>query len=160
LDKGSWIVENHDDQQLEISDVQMKQAVYISHCNKCFIKIPDKCKQITMDKCFKTVLVFKNVVSTFEIVNSSGCKVQIDEKCPSVAIDKTQGFSLILTPDSYKNPPDIITSNVSELNLVYPGANKDDDPIEVPLPEQYLTKIDSSGKAVKLTTQPVSHGGG
>jgi len=160
LDKGSWIVENHDEQQLEISDVQMKQAVYIANCNKCVIKIPDKCKQITMDKCFKTVLIFKNVVSTFEIVNSSGCKVQIDEKCPSVAIDKTQGFSLILTADSYKNPPDIITSNVSELNLVYPGANKDDDPIEVPLPEQYLTKIDSSGKAAKLTTQPVSHGGG
>jgi len=62
--------------------------------------------------------------------------------------------------DSYKNPPDIITSNVSELNLVYPGATEKDDPIEVPLPEQYLTKIvDNKSKVVKLKTEPVSHGG-
>jgi len=160
LDKGTWIVENYDDQQLEIPDVQMKQAVYISNCSRCAIKVPDKCKQITMDRCHKTVIEFKNVVSTFEVVNSTGCKVQINEYCPSVAIDKTHGFSVILMADSYKNPPDIITSNVSELNLVYPGATEKDDPIEVPLPEQYLTKIvDNKSKVVKLKTEPVSHGG-
>jgi len=116
-------------------------------------------KQITMDRCHKTTLIFKSVVSTFEIVNSTSCKVQIEEYCPSVAIDKTHGFSVILTSASYKNPPEIITSNVSELNLVYPGATESDDPIEVPLPEQYLTKIDPSGKNAKLHTGPVSHGG-
>jgi len=161
LDKGTWIVENYDDQQLlEVPDVQMKQAVYVSNCTNCYIKVPDKAKQITMDRCTKVILEFKSVVSTFEIVNSTGCKVQINEYCPSVAIDKTQGFSVILLADAYKNPPDIITSNVSELNLVHPGATEKDDPIEIPLPEQHLTKIiDNKGKVAKLKTEPVSHGG-
>jgi len=162
LDKGTWVVEHYRDQSsIELPEVQMKQAVYILNCVNCVIKIPEKCKQITMDSCAKTFVQFKNVVSTFEIVNSKGCKVQIDEACPSVAIDKTHGFSVILMGPAYANPPEIITSNVSELNLVHPGATDKDDPIEIPLPEQHLTKIEvgKSGKAAKLTTGPVSHGG-
>jgi len=160
LDKGTWVVENYEDQaELIVPDVQMKQAVFITNCARCSIRVPDKCKQITIDRCHKTILAFKSVVSTFEIVNSTSCKVQIDEYCPSVAIDKTHGFSVILTPASYKTPPEIITSNVSELNLNYPGATESDDPIEVPLPEQYITKIDNTGKLTKLNTAPVSHGG-
>jgi len=158
LDKGTWLVEHHEsNQSIEVLEVQMKQAVYITNCHNCNIRIPDKCKQITMDGCSKTTLQFKNVVSTFEIVNSRSCKVQVDENCPAVAIDKTHGFSLILSTEAYKNPPEIVTSNVSELNLVYPGATEKDDPIEVPIPEQYVTKIDTKTK--KLTTAPVSHGG-
>jgi len=160
LDKGTWVVENHEHQDsLVVADVQMKQAVFITNLSHCRVQVPDKCKQITIDRCFKTELHFKSVVSTFEIVNSSSCKVFIEEYCPAVAIDKTHGFSVILTPASYKNPPEIVTSNVSELNLVYPGATESDDPIETPLPEQYLTKIDGTGKTVKLHTAPVSHGG-
>lgn len=157
LDKGTWIVENYENAEISVPEVQMKQAVYIQNCSKCQIVVPEKCKQITMDRCSKTVLQFKNVVSTFEIVNSTGCKAQVDEAAPAVAIDKTQGFSLILTAESFKNPPDIVTSNVSELNLVRPAAKEGDDPIEVPLPEQYLTRIDRV--TGKLTTNPVSHGG-
>jgi len=156
LDKGTWLVENYENTEVVVPDVQMKQAVYIQNCVKCRISVPDKCKTITMDKCVKTSLSFKNVVSTFEIVNSTGCKVQVEEAAPSVAIDKTSGFSLILTKQSVQNPPDIVTSNVSELNLVRPGPTEDADPIETPLPEQYLTKLSKDGK---LTTAPVSHGG-
>jgi len=160
LDKGTWLVENYEDNEsLVVPDVQMKQAVFITNCSRCTVRVPDKCKQITIDRCFKTVLQFKSVVSTFEIVNSNSCKVMIEEYCPAVAIDKTHGFSVILTAASYKMPPEIVTSNVSELNLVYPGATESDDPIEAPLPEQYLTKIDNTGKNAKLHTAPVSHGG-
>jgi len=159
LDKGTWIVENYDNQTVEIPDVQMKQAVYISNCSNCGIVIPDKAKQITVDRCQKTRVQFKSVVSTFEIVNSSGCLAQVDEYAPSVAIDKTQGFQLILTAVSIKNPPEIVTSNVSELNLTVPGATEQHDPVEHPLPEQYLTKLDLSKGTLKLVTVPVSHGG-
>jgi len=157
LRMGNWSVENYDGETIEVPDVQMKQGVYISNCSGSFIKVPDKCKNIVMDRCTKTVLEFRNVVSTFEIVNSTSCKAQVNEYCPSVAIDKTSGFSLILTEESYKNPPIIITSNVSELNLVHPGATDKDDPIEIPLPEQYSTTIDTKterGKPAKLITVP------
>jgi len=135
----------------------MKQNVYILSCANVQISIPDKCKGIQVDGCKKTEITFRSVVSTFQIVNSIGCKVIIQESAPSVAIDKTSGFSLILSEESVKAPPEIVTSNVSELNLVVPGANKDADPIEIPLPEQYTTKFNPDTK--KLTTEPVTHGG-
>jgi len=157
LDKGTWFCENYEDSELEIPEVQMKQNVYIVGCKKVTIRIPDKCKSISVDGCKKTSVIFKSVVSTFEIVNSQGCKVQALEMVPNVAIDKTSGFSLILTKESSANPPAIVTSNVSELNLVVPGATDNDDPVELPLPEQYLTRYDPQTK--KLTTEPVTHGG-
>jgi adenylyl cyclase-associated protein len=158
LDKGTWSIENYENNyELTIPDVQMKQAVYISNLTECRVVIPDKCKQITVDKCHKVYVQFKNVVSTFEIVNSSRCQAEVLESAPAVAIDKTHGFSLILSKAAYVNPPEIVTSNVSELNLVRPAAKDGDDPVETPLPEQYSTRIDN--KTGKLTTQPVSHGG-
>jgi len=62
-----------------------------------------------------------------------------------------------LNEKSVNPPPDIITSNVSELNLVVPGPTANDNEIEIPLPEQYITKYDPKTK--KLATQPVTHGG-
>jgi len=158
MDKGTWAVEFHEDRHdLVIPDVQMKHAVYVMKCSNCTIRVPDKCKTISMDGCHRVNFILKSVVSTFEIVNSTRCTVQIEEYCASVAIDKTHGFSVILTPESYKNPPDIITSNVSELNLVIPGPTESDDPIEIPIPEQYVSKLDK--KTNKLSTSNVSHGG-
>jgi len=158
LDKGTWSIENYDNNNdLSIPEVQMKQAVYISNLTNCRVVVPEKCKQITVDKCHKVYVQFKNVVSTFEIVNSTRCQAEVLENAPAVAIDKTHGFSLILSKEAYANPPEIVTSNVSELNLVRPAAKDGDDPVEMPLPEQYSTRIDN--KTGKLTTTPVSHGG-
>jgi len=157
LDKGTWFCENYVNEMATLEEVQMKQSVYISHCKGATITIPDKCKSIQVDNCHKVNVVFKCVVSTFEIVNSQRCAVQVLENVPSVAIDKTSGFQLILTPLSANPPPDIVCSNISEINLVVPGATESDDPIEMPLPEQFLTKYDPKTK--KISTTPVTHGG-
>jgi hypothetical protein len=54
-------------------------------------------------------------------------------------------------------PPEIVASNISECNLVVPGATDEVDPIEIPIPEQFITKYDKSKK--KISTEPVTHGG-
>jgi len=161
LSQGTWFCKYYEGEkgrplQITIPEVQMKQSIYILNCANVIIQIPDKCKGIQVDGCKKTEIYFQSVVSTFQIVNSVGCKVTVQESAPSVAIDKTSGFSLILTENSIKAPPEIVTSNVSELNLVVPGP-AGSDPIEMPLPEQYTTKYNPETK--KLTTEPVSHGG-
>jgi len=157
LDKGTWFCENYEGEQINIPDVQMKQSVYVLRCKNCQVTIPDKCKSIQVDSCLKVEVTFSSVVSTFEIVNSQRCKVTVIENVPSVAIDKTAGFSLILQAGAVTAPPDIVTSNVSELNLVVPGATPEADPIEMALPEQYITKYDHATK--KIVTEPVHHGG-
>jgi len=150
-------VENYEGGNVELPDVQMKQSVYITRCKNTTINITEKCKSISVDNAHKCNVIFKSVVSMFEIVNSQRCAVQVLESVPAVAIDKTSGFQLILSRSAANPAPDIVTSNVSELNLVVPGAKETDDPIEIPLPEQYITKYDP--KTNKLTTTPVSHGG-
>jgi len=161
LSKGTWFCENYEGTPaapvvLTIENVQMKQNVYIMKCHHAIIKIPDKCKSIQMDSCKKTVLQFHSVVSVFEVVNSQGCKAEILESSPSVSIDKSHGFSLILTKAAFASPPNLFTSNISEINVVIPGKTDSDDPIEIPVPEQFLTTIDKETK--KLTTAAVTHG--
>jgi adenylyl cyclase-associated protein len=157
LSKGTWFCENYEDQQVEIPNVEIKQCVYISKCRGCVITIPDKCKSIAVDSCFKTTVTFKSVVSAFEVFNSNRVICDVQEFVPSVAIDKSQGCQVHLSRAAMKESPQIITSMISETNVQVPGAKDEDDPIEIPVPEQYCTKIRQGGKAPTLETLPVSH---
>ncbi len=49
----------------------------------------------------------------------------------------------------------IVSSKCSELNVVIPGKKEDDDPVEIPIPEQYETRVVNG----QLVTTPVSHVG-
>jgi adenylyl cyclase-associated protein len=162
LDKGTWFVENYRDgkEELVIPEVQMKQNVYISKCKNMTIQIPDKCKSIQVDKCEKVRVVFKAVVSTFEVVNSQRIYASCLEMCPSFALDKSSGVSVIVSRAALNQlpaPPEIVASNISECNLVVPGPTDDVDPTEIPIPEQFITKYDLKKK--KISTEPVTHGG-
>jgi adenylyl cyclase-associated protein len=155
LRQGTWFCENYENTEVEIKEGQMKQNVYIYNCNGAVVKISDKVKSVQVDKCNKTGVVFQSVVSTFEVVNCKRITIQIVESCPSLNVDKTSGVQLILSNECVKNPPQIITSNATELNLVVPGPKADSDPIELPLPEQFLTVFENG----KLTTTPIKHSG-
>jgi len=74
---------------------------------------------------------------------------------PSVAIDKSLGCRVELSRPVYGNPPQFITSNISECNIQVPGAKDEDDPIELPVPEQYETRLMPGNK---LHTTPTAHG--
>jgi len=160
LDKGTWFCENYEGKELIIPDVQMKQSVYIQRCRNITIRIPDKAKAITIDKCERLRVELKSVVSTVEVVNSQRCWVSCLEGCPAVALDKSNGISVIITKavrDQAPAPPEIVTSNISECNLVVPGPADDSDPVEIPIPEQFSSKYNKNSK--KLETLPVTHGG-
>jgi len=160
LDKGTWFCENYEGKELTIPDVQMKQNVYIAKCKNITIQIPDKCKSISVDKCERVRVVFKAVVSTFEVVNSARIYASCLEACPSFALDKSNGVSVIISRaalDQIPAPPEIVSSCISECNVVVPGPTDDVDPIEIPIPEQFITKYDKTKK--KLASEPVTHGG-
>jgi adenylyl cyclase-associated protein len=95
-----------------------------------------------------------NVVSTTDIVNSKSMQVQILGKCPTVAVDKTDGCQIFLSRSSLET--EILTAKSTELNVSLPGATDQDDYIEKPVPEQYKTIVVSG----KLVTTPVEHSAG
>jgi adenylyl cyclase-associated protein len=161
--KGTWFCENYEDQQLiEIKDVEIKSSVYISKCKNCTITIPDKIKSIVVDGCVKVRVVFRSIVSVFELFNSQRCVAECTDVFPAIAIDKSSGCIVVVSRPGLAALPHIVTSNISECNVQVPGATDDDDPIEIPIPEQYETHIELNGtpgpKAYKLRTHPAAHG--
>ena len=120
--------------------------------NNSIIQIESKVNNITLDSCKRTAIVFKDVVSSVEIVNCQSVQVQATGVAPTIAIDKTDGCQLYLSRDSMK--ADILTAKSSEMNVLLPGKSDDDDLIEIPIPEQFKTKYDEKSK--KLITTNVS----
>jgi len=130
--------------------------VYILNAKNITITIPAKVKALQIDGAVKCRIVFKSAVSLCEVFNSNRVKVECLETCPSYAIDKSQGASIEISRQQLDAPPDIVSSNISECNLVVPGATDEADPIELPLPEQYITKLLPNKT---LETHNVVHGG-
>lgn len=155
LKQGTWFCENQEDVQLEIPDVQMKQSVYVYKAKNSVITVPTKCKSIQLDSCFKTTIVFNSIVSSLEVVNGKRITIIIQESCPSITIDKTNGCSVVLNEASVKEPPNIVTSLASELNIVVPGKTPEDDPVEMAVAEQFLTTY----KDGRVSTIAVEHKG-
>lgn len=53
---------------VEIKD--MKQTVYVFRCENAVIQIKGKVNSVTVDGCKKTSVVFDNLLSQVEVINS------------------------------------------------------------------------------------------
>ncbi|PPR91244.1 hypothetical protein GOBAR_AA29436 [Gossypium barbadense] len=72
-----WAVENQIGRKnLVIDDCDAKQSVYIYGCKDSVLQIQGKVNNITIDKCTKMGVVFKDVVAACEVVNCNGVEVQ------------------------------------------------------------------------------------
>ena len=101
-----------------------------------------------LDQCKKTGLVFDSVVAGVELVNCQSVQVQIMGSSPTIAVDKTDGCQMFLSSDSLGI--NIISSKSSEMNVLIP---KDDEFVEIPVPEQFRTVV----SGMKLETVPTEH---
>jgi adenylyl cyclase-associated protein len=95
--------------------------------------------------------------ATCEVVGCSGLKLQVKEKVPAIAVDKTAGIQIFLPKTSLDT--EIVSATSSEMNIVLPNKSgkEEDDPVELPIPEQFKTKITAD---YKLVTEKVDHSGG
>jgi adenylyl cyclase-associated protein len=115
----------------------MKQQVYVYGCIGATIVLNGKAKNIVMDKCKKTQLVFDSAVSSIETVNCQRIKIQIKGTVPSVAIDKTDGCQVFLSKEAMSTQ--FVTSKSSEMNVSFPGP--DGEMLETPIPEQFIHSV-------------------
>lgn len=150
-----WVVENQIERKdLVINDCDAKQSVYIYGCKNSVLQIPGKVNNITIDKCTKMGVVFKDVVAACEIVNSNGVEVQCQGIAPTISVDNTSGCQLYLSKDSLE--ASITTAKSSEINVLVPGAEPDGDWVEHSLPQQYIHFF----KDGHFETASASHSGG
>ncbi|KAG2389159.1 hypothetical protein C9374_014559 [Naegleria lovaniensis] len=146
-----WQSGAHD---LKITDTAIGQSVYIYQCNDTMVEITGKVNNIVLDKCTKTCIVLDSVVSGIELVNCQSCQVQVRGAAPTLSIDKTDGAIVYLSKESIHCR--IVTAKSSEMNIVVPDLDsKDDDIIEIPLPEQFVNTYDPKTK--KFHTELMKH---
>lgn len=137
---GNWSIENFvGGEPVKVSDLNMKQQVYIYGCQDATIILEGKAKSIVLDGCKKTNLVFDKAVSSVEIVNCKNVRVQCTGTVPSVAIDKTDGCLVYVSWEGRN--AQFVTSKSSEMNVAFPTSEAGDDFIEKPIPEQFVHKI-------------------
>ncbi|KAL3158071.1 hypothetical protein ABBQ32_011678 [Trebouxia sp. C0010 RCD-2024] len=148
-----WCVENHTgNRSLILDQTDAKQSVYIFNCSNCTVQVQGKVNAITLDSCSRTGLVFRDLVSSCEVVNCSSVEVQSTGVMPTIAIDKTDGIVLYLSEASLGVA--ITTAKSSAMNVVVPGS-RDSDPLELPVPEQFVSTFQDG----KLVTEAVMHSG-
>jgi len=150
LEGNKWTVEFQEgNKQVNITETEPRQTVYIYKCNNSVVRITGKVNAITLDGCTKTSVVFDTVVASFEVVNCKSVEVQVQQAVPSVAIDKTSGIQLYLAETSLHT--EIVSSKSDSMNVLLPDAVNGFD--EKPIPEQYKTVV----KNRALVTEINSH---
>ncbi|ORX84484.1 hypothetical protein BCR32DRAFT_230388 [Anaeromyces robustus] len=152
LEGNKWSIENFvGNKSIVIENTEIRHLVYIYNCVDSTIQIKGKVNAITIDNCKKTGIVIDSVVSAVDIVNAKSVQLQIREKAPTVSIDKTDGCLLYLSKECGE-VVEIFSSKSSEMNVMYEKA---DDWTEIPIPEQFKTKLVNG----ELVTKPVEHAG-
>jgi len=152
LEGNKWVVEfQKDNRSLEITETETKHTVYIYKCENSTIQIKGKVNTIIIDDCKRTAVVFENVISGVEVVNSTAVEVQVLGKVPSIAVDKTSGIQLYLSKDTLDS--ELVSSKSSDINILIPPKKEGDDLVELPVPYQFKTIIKNGA----LITQSVEH---
>lgn len=148
-----WKIENQlNRNDLVIEDTDLKQTVYIYQCKECTITVKGKINSIIVDSCNRVGLLFDDVLSTVEFINSKSVQMQVLGRVPTVSIEKTDGCQVYLSRNSLNS--EIVSSKSSSMNVLIPNEN-DDEFTEHPVPEQFKTKINSSRKLTTLPTESV-----
>ena len=161
LKGNKWTIEHQRDgviKTIEGDQLGIKRTVYIYKCTgSSTIVLKGKCNNITLDSCHDVKLLFDNVVGACEIVNCKKVKVQANVAVPTVSIDKCDGVLLYFMKRDILPNVQLVTSKSSEMNVSWPSANPDENFIERPIPEQYVSKILEDGRVDTQVSDLYSH---
>lgn len=84
------------------------------------------------------------------MVNCRSVQLQVEKQAPSVTIDKTDGANIFI-PSSIVSETQVVTAKSSSVNVTV--TNDEEDPVEFPLPEQFINKYVDG----RWITEPVRH---
>ena len=152
LDDKNWKIEyqltNHN---IVVDQTDLKHTVYIYQCKECTITVKGKVNSILIDSCNRVGLLFDDVLSTVEFINSANVQMQVFGRVPTVTIEKTDGCQVYLSKNSLDT--EIVSSKSSAMNILVPNEH-DDDFSEQPVPEQFKTVVNQKNrKLVTIATE-------
>jgi len=154
LDNNKWYVrfQQAKEEPITIAITDKKQSVNISDCKKVSVIIQGKVTNVSVYNCAGVNVIFDDVIAAVEVVRSTKLGLQANGKIAQIAIDKCSGVDVYIQSQEGKDV-ELVTSLSDSLNVNFPGATPDDDPVEFPVPSQFTSLINHG----KLNTTPVEH---
>jgi len=149
-----WVEDVSGRQDIVVNIEEPRQKVYINRVTDTVVTISGKCTAISLAESKRSAVIFDDVIATVEVVYAERIQLQANQSVPIIQLDKTHGGTIFLQTNKSLDG-NIVTSQCSGLNLCTPGATPDDDMIETPVPEQFVTKYDPLKK--KWYTEPSDH---
>ena len=93
MDGKKWNVEFFKNKQdIEITEIEVNQSVYVYKCEGSTIKVNGKCNNIIVDGCKKTAIVFESVVSSVEFINCQSVQMQVKYQSIEITLSTIQCF--------------------------------------------------------------------
>eukprot|EP00030_Apusomonadida_sp_AF-17_P007729 a842925_825.p2 GENE.a842925_825~~a842925_825.p2 ORF type:complete len:175 (+),score=86.19 a842925_825:35-526(+) len=157
LDAKKWRVENLKGQQIEITPNEIGESVSIFGCADTVVQVGKKVTSISIDNCTKVAVVFNGVIAAVEACNSKAIQIQLSAgAAPSFVLDKCNKVTIFVPESERRNSEmQFVTSACSEVLItVLRGA--DEDPIEIPIPEQFVSTF-AAAPSNAMHTVPVAH---
>ena len=149
-----WDILFYEGETLEFSgdDVSKDTSFMVTGCTKTNIIIKGKFNNITLTNCKNCAVVIDTCISSVEIIKGDDVKLQVNEKCSQVAVDRSIRTGLYLC-ESSKDVKVMTTCSTSTF-LHFDTKEQDalgNDEASLGVPESYVTKIVND----KLVTEPV-----
>ena len=157
---SKWIVEGQHGTEISMPQkIETKHSIYIFKCKDSVLPLEgSKFTTASIDQCENFGLVVEKVVSGIEIVRSKGCQIQVLGFCPTISIDSSERIQIYLSKECVREKTQIVTSNSSSVNILVQSSasnDGDDEWIEKPIPEQFVSMIHVND--LSIVTTPQSH---
>eukprot|EP00290_Baffinella_frigidus_P005441 CAMPEP_0180132926 /NCGR_PEP_ID=MMETSP0986-20121125/9256_1 /TAXON_ID=697907 /ORGANISM="non described non described, Strain CCMP2293" /LENGTH=433 /DNA_ID=CAMNT_0022072987 /DNA_START=101 /DNA_END=1402 /DNA_ORIENTATION=+ len=153
---SKFFIEHYeDDRTLSVTECTNKTAVCMVACKRSLLQIPGKINTLQIDGCVKTSIVVESCVASIDVINCKSCEIQVTDWTPMITLDGCEGAIIYLSQKCVDNDVAIVSSKCSELNIVLPAKSNDEDPVELPVPEQFETRVRNGA----LVTTHISHVG-
>jgi len=155
-DDKRWVVEwqegtRSDPKEVTVGPTTNYHAVHIYRCDNAVVRITGKVNSIALQDCTRTHVRFVDCIASVSATACTKTELSAGGRLPSCFIDKCHDVMLSLGPDALDC--DIITGASTGINVTIPGEKPGDDPIEMPIAEQFVSRITDW----KIHTQPVEH---
>jgi len=138
-----WVVENYEGatEPITITDAKIRHNLCVRDCDGITVQVKGKINNASIDRCNNTHIVLQDMISTIELIHCEKTEVQILGKAPSFAIDNSNGVTLFLSREG--KDCKITTARSGEINVSFPSDADADDWLERPIPEQFVSVIES-----------------
>lgn len=153
VDGSKWIVENYTEQDISepiIIETDMTQLVYVGNCQGITVQIKGKANAVSISETKNTGVAVDSLISGVDVIKSSKFGVQVTGVVPMVSIDMCDEGSLYLSQQAIDADVQVYTSSTTTMNIYVP---KDDDFVELAVPEQFKHSI----KSGRLASDVVEH---